>query len=77
MPWQTKPIVPDLDKEYGWPAWTILNEENLFGELHERFNTTPFFIQDPESFHRDVGELVREAHDKDHFYRLMEQRGRR
>ncbi|KAH7309000.1 hypothetical protein B0I35DRAFT_515361 [Stachybotrys elegans] len=77
MPWQTEPRVPDLVEEpqYHWPAESIgLEENDLFGHLHERFNTTRIFIQAPESFHRDVSEIVRQADDKEHFYRLMEER---
>ncbi|KAF4504050.1 hypothetical protein G6O67_008669 [Ophiocordyceps sinensis] len=78
MPWREPPLVDfEQEPQYRWPFWEVgCQEEDLFGELHQRFNTTPYpaYIQDPESFHRDVLEIARQAHDKDDFFARMQRR---
>lgn len=80
MPWCDAPRV-DVDEEpqYRWPSWRVGHElEDLFGELHEQFNTVPIFIQDPDAFHHDVAELASDAPSKAEFHtRLQERRNQR
>lgn len=52
----------------GHPGEVGVDEADLFGDLHERFNTVPMFIQDPQAFHRDVSELALRASNKADFY---------
>jgi hypothetical protein len=69
--------VADLDEDYEfhWPCWRVgVDMEDLFGDLHERFNTAPMFIQDPESFHKDVCDVASHASSKEDFYERMQQR---
>ncbi|KAH6988715.1 hypothetical protein EDB80DRAFT_730826 [Ilyonectria destructans] len=76
MPWRPPPVVDfDQQPEYRWPFWKVgLDEAALFGELHERFNTTRMFIQDPDAFHHDVNDIARHASDKADFLSRMQQR---
>ncbi|EQL02359.1 hypothetical protein G6O67_007836 [Ophiocordyceps sinensis] len=75
MPWGNLPRsdVP----AFQWPYWEVgLRDEDLFGELHQRFNTmpNPGFIQDPSAFHADVFELARICADKEEFLARLQQR---
>lgn len=76
MPWRPPPVVDfDQQPEYRWPFWKVgLDEASLFGELHERFNTTRMFIQDPDAFHHDVNDIARHVSDKADFFARMQQR---
>lgn len=58
-----------------WPFWKFgLKGDDLNTTLHDRFNTVPSAIQDPEAFHHDVYELSTQAYTLDEFERLMEER---
>ncbi|KUI55852.1 hypothetical protein VP1G_03221 [Cytospora mali] len=60
---------------WAWPFWKFgLKSDDLNTTLHDRFNTVPSAIQDPEAFHHDVYELSTEANTLDEFERLMEER---
>ncbi|RSL64598.1 hypothetical protein CEP53_003992 [Fusarium sp. AF-6] len=76
MPWRKPPRVNfEEQAEYRWPFWKLgLEEDDLFGDLHERFNTVPMFIQDPDAFHHDVNEIARRALDKEDFYARLQKR---
>ncbi|OAA51926.1 hypothetical protein NOR_00519 [Metarhizium rileyi] len=76
MPWCDAPRV-DFDEEpqYRWPSWRVGHKlEDLFGELHEQFNTIPIFIQDPDAFHHDVAELAGDTQSKTEFLRRLQER---
>lgn len=76
MSWRNPPRVNfEEQAEYRWPFWKLgLEEDDLFGDLHERFNTVPMFIQDPDAFHHDVNELARQSLDKEDFYSRLQKR---
>ncbi|WAO94749.1 Hypothetical protein NCS54_01234700 [Fusarium falciforme] len=76
MPWRKPPRVNfEEQAEYRWPFWKLgLQEDDLFGDLHERFNTVPMFIQDPDAFHHDVNEIAHQALDKEDFYARLQKR---
>lgn len=60
---------------WAWPFWKFgLKGDDLNTTLHDRFNTVPSAIQDPEAFHHDVYELSTQARTLDEFERLMEER---
>ncbi|KAK7424281.1 hypothetical protein QQX98_000549 [Neonectria punicea] len=72
MPWRK---TPPQQAEYRWPFWKLgLEEDDLFGDLHERFNTVPMFIQDPDAFHHDVNKIACQAADKEEFYARLQKR---
>lgn len=63
------------DPASAWPFWKFgLQKDDLTTTLHDRFNTIPSAIQDPEAFHHDVYELSTRASTLDEFERLMEER---
>lgn len=63
------------DPGCAWPFWKFgLQKDDLTTTLHDRFNTIPSAIQDPEAFHHDVYELSTRASTLDEFERLMEDR---
>lgn len=63
------------DPGWAWPFWKFgLKRDDLNTTLHDRFNTFPSAIQDPEAFHHDVYELSNQACDLDEFEQLMEAR---
>lgn len=76
IPWQDSPRVDfDAQPEYRWPSQELgLDEDDLFGALHSRFNTAPIFIQNPLAFHKYMVGLVRQASDKQDFYTRMQRR---
>ncbi|KAJ6437975.1 myb-like DNA-binding domain-containing protein [Purpureocillium lavendulum] len=77
MPGTYAPEVDFDQSEFQWTYWRVgCQEQDLFGELSERFNKmpTPTFIQDPEAFHRDVAEIALQARDKGDFFARMEER---
>jgi len=58
-----------------WPHWKFdLKWDDLPGFLHDRYNTIPTPIQDPEAFHHDVFEISHQASSTEEFYRLLDQR---
>jgi hypothetical protein len=55
-----------------WPAWKFgMKREDLFGRLHDQYNTVASAIQDPEAFHHDVFEISHLADTSAEFDRLM------
>ncbi|RMJ15129.1 hypothetical protein BHE90_002693 [Fusarium euwallaceae] len=76
MSWRKPPRVNfEEQAEYRWPFWKLgLQEDDLFGDLHERFNTVPMFIQDPDAFHHDVNEIARQSLNKEDLYSRLQQR---
>jgi hypothetical protein len=76
MPWRDPPRVDFDDRpEYQWPCWNVdMDFEDLFGELHERFNTAPMFLQDPDAFHHDVAEIARRCENKADFLAQLQER---
>lgn len=63
------------DPACAWPFWKFgLQKDDLTTTLHDRFNTIPSAIQDPEAFHHDVYELSTRASTLDEFEQLMEER---
>lgn len=58
-----------------WPFWKFgLKQSDLHTTLHEKYNTIPSAIQDPEAFHHDVYELSTRADTRGEFEELMEER---
>lgn len=58
-----------------WPFWKFgLKQHDLHTSLHEKYNTFPSAIQDPEAFHHDVYELSTQASTRREFEELMEER---
>ncbi|TWU71812.1 hypothetical protein ED733_001120 [Metarhizium rileyi] len=76
MPWRNAPDIDfDEQPQYRWPSWRVdYKLEDLFGELHEKFNTVPIFIQDPDAFHHDVAELAGDAPSKEVFLAKLQER---
>lgn len=76
MPWRAPPRYDFVrDPQYQWPSWLVgYRMDALFGELHERFNTAPLFLQDHISFHRDVLELAFASEDKADFEARLQKR---
>ena len=65
---------PD-DCRWNWPFWKFgLKKDDLFGPLHDRYNTVPSPILDPEAFHHDVYELSNQAASADELHRLLDAR---
>lgn len=63
------------DPGCAWPFWKFgLQKDDLNTTLHDRYNTIPSAIQDPEAFHHDVYELSTRASTLDEFEQLMEDR---
>ncbi|KAK4249258.1 hypothetical protein C7999DRAFT_12903 [Corynascus novoguineensis] len=63
------------DTCWTWPFWKFgLKKDDLFGSLHDRYNTIPSPILDPEAFHHDVYEISQQASSTDEFHRLLNAR---
>ncbi|KAL2150994.1 hypothetical protein VTH82DRAFT_6092 [Thermothelomyces myriococcoides] len=63
------------DTCWTWPFWKFgLKKDDLFGTLHERYNTFASPILDPEAFHHDVYEIAQQASNTDEFHRLLNAR---
>ncbi|KAL1838536.1 hypothetical protein VTJ49DRAFT_2534 [Mycothermus thermophilus] len=63
------------DTCWTWPFWKFgLKRDDLFGSLHDRYNTIPSPILDPQAFHHDVYEISQTARDADEFHRLLQAR---
>ncbi|KAG8163748.1 hypothetical protein KVR01_007045 [Diaporthe batatas] len=63
------------DPGCAWPFWKFgLQKDDLTTTLHDRFNTIPSAIQDPEAFHHDVYEISTRASTLTEFENLMEER---
>ncbi|KAK4096826.1 hypothetical protein N658DRAFT_510866 [Parathielavia hyrcaniae] len=63
------------DASWNWPFWKFgLKKDDLFGTLHDQYNTVPSPIQDPEAFHHDVYEISQHATSADEFHRLLSRR---
>ncbi|EQK97366.1 hypothetical protein G6O67_001760 [Ophiocordyceps sinensis] len=76
MPWRDAPRVDfDWEPQYRWPFWKVgMDEDDLFGQLHQRLNTTPLFIQDQDAFYQDVNEMASFAAKKQEFLARLEER---
>ena len=63
------------DVRFTWPFWKFgLKRDDLFGTLHDQYNTVPSPILDPEAFHHDVYEISQQAASADEFHRLLDDR---
>jgi hypothetical protein len=63
------------DACWTWPFWKFgLKRDDLFGSLHDQYNTVPSPILDPEAFHHDVYEISQQAGTTDEFHRLLHDR---
>ncbi|KAL2159356.1 hypothetical protein VTH06DRAFT_2359 [Thermothelomyces fergusii] len=63
------------DPCWTWPFWKFgLKKDDLFGTLHDRYNTFSSPILDPEAFHHDVYEIAQQADSTDEFHRLLNSR---
>ncbi|KAL2168331.1 hypothetical protein VTG60DRAFT_7375 [Thermothelomyces hinnuleus] len=63
------------DHCWTWPFWKFgLKKDDLFGTLHDRYNTFASPILDPEAFHHDVYEISQQANSTDEFHRLLNAR---
>ncbi|KAK3309434.1 uncharacterized protein B0T15DRAFT_506218 [Chaetomium strumarium] len=63
------------DPCWSWPYWKFgLKRDDLFGTLHDQYNTVPSPILDPEAFHHDVYEISQQAGTTDEFHRLLQER---
>ncbi len=79
MPWGKPPDIynggDEIDPHLEWDYWEAeLPPEALFGELHDRFNTTTIPIQGFHTFHKDVAEISRKALSPEQFFSDMEER---
>ncbi|KAI1269321.1 hypothetical protein F5Y18DRAFT_181197 [Xylariaceae sp. FL1019] len=64
-----------MERQYHWPAWEVgMDMTDLWGSLHDQYNTLRIPIQCQEVFHLDVKELATRAKDHDEFHRLMAER---
>ena len=64
-----------IPPRYVWPCDRFgLLPEALFNDLHPRFNTTPMFIQDFDSFYADVNAVALEAESLADLYKRLEVR---
>ncbi|AEO69892.1 uncharacterized protein THITE_2120656 [Thermothielavioides terrestris NRRL 8126] len=60
---------------WSWPYWKFgLKRDDLFNTLHDRYNTVPSPILDPEAFHHDVYEISHQADSVDELHRLLQAR---
>ncbi|KAJ4146889.1 hypothetical protein LMH87_001448 [Akanthomyces muscarius] len=62
---------------YKWPYFKFgeaLKPEDIFGHLHERFNTAPIAIMDKVAWHADVVDLITMSKTLDEFYARLEER---
>lgn len=63
------------DFQWFWPCGKFpLDPTDLFTTLHDRFNTKPLPLQDPQAFHRDVFECADKSDTIDEFYSRLEKR---
>ncbi|KAH8655750.1 hypothetical protein BX600DRAFT_515449 [Xylariales sp. PMI_506] len=68
------PVDFDLEPSWIWMAWKFGYDMNdIFGTLHEEYNTVPAPIQDMRSFHRDVKAIAEKAENKKDFCHLLSQ----
>ena len=76
MPWKERRVVDyDYEPEFLWPSGNVgLEQEALFTDLHDRFNTVPFFLQDEEAFHCDVSEIANDVENQAEFYARLQKR---
>lgn len=73
MPWRDPPNVDVNDPEYQWPHWEFdMDKRAVFGTLHEQFNTTRMFIQEPRNFLDDVREIARGSKCQREFFSRLE-----
>ncbi|KAG5981182.1 hypothetical protein E4U55_003215 [Claviceps digitariae] len=59
----------DRQPQYRWPGWKFgFNDDDVFGDLFDRFNKTTIYVQDPDAFHKDVSEIAHRSSTKEQFY---------
>ncbi|KAM5381929.1 hypothetical protein ACJZ2D_002717 [Fusarium nematophilum] len=68
MAWQKPPVVDFLrEPEWRWTSWNVgLEQEDLFGDLHELFNTTAAHVYPrlaclPYRYQRDCAQLLNQG----------------
>ncbi|KAI0202667.1 hypothetical protein F4808DRAFT_69148 [Astrocystis sublimbata] len=62
-------------RELHWPAYSVgMRMPDLWGSLHDDYNTLRISIQCQRAFHLDVRELATAARSHDEFHRLMAER---
>jgi hypothetical protein len=67
--------IRNVARKWRWPAAKFnMRQDDLFKDLHTRYNTFPFSIQDMSAFHRDVCDVAREADSVEVFHRLLGER---
>lgn len=65
----------ELDPSWNWPAWKFdMSRDDMFGVLHQRYNTYPAPLQEWRAFYLDVSALATVAKDRDEFERLLGER---
>ncbi|KAI0406316.1 hypothetical protein F4802DRAFT_110658 [Xylaria palmicola] len=72
-----RPCKRDLveEREFHWPAYSVgMKMADLWGSLHDDYNTLRIPIQCQRAFHLDVRELATAAKNHDEFHRLMAER---
>ncbi|ATY59672.1 hypothetical protein A9K55_003679, partial [Cordyceps militaris] len=86
MPWHYPQIPKDFktstqkfkywrDHKYGLRFTKFdIGEDEVWGSLHERFNTAPMTIMDREAWHTDVVEILRKSYTVDELYAELEKR---
>lgn len=76
MPWRDPPNVDFFDQpQYRWHCDRVgFKQEDLFGDLHARFNTAPMFLQDSVAFHTDVDDIARRSESKADFLEKLQER---
>ncbi len=65
------------DDPYKWPFLKygeVLKPEDIWGHLHERFNTTPIAILDREAWHANEVDLITTSKTLEEFYAMLEER---
>lgn len=72
----TRPTGVDyFDPQWNWPSWKFnIPLNDLFGNLHDQYNTVPISIQEPIAFHHDVSELCSTASTLSEFHLLLKRR---
>ena len=76
MPWSQNPTVDfDDHRQFIWEHWRVGFElDDIFGVLHDQFNTVPFFIQDQVAFHQDVADVAEQSNGQQEFLKKLKMR---
>ncbi|KAI0970008.1 hypothetical protein F4678DRAFT_437297 [Xylaria arbuscula] len=63
------------EREYHWKSNNVgMKMQDLWGELHDKYNIIHIPLLDQQHFHQDVKEVAEKANTKDEFNRLMAER---